>query len=744
MRTRTGTPWLPALVTALALLAGAASEAPGAHNAFEQVSVGVTGGNGALPTQFVGASADGTRIFLRTEEALAASDTDANFDVYENVSGAVSHVSIGPAGGNGDFDVSLRGLSADGTRAFVETSEPLVAADTDDCEPADPEPNGCVDVYEHSGGDTTLISTGTEDTSSRFEGVSQDGGTVFFKTKGRLVASDTDDQADLYERSGSTTRLISTGSSGGNGSFPAFFRGASADGARVFFTTAERLAPGDTDSSADVYERAGGATTLVSTGPAGGNGAFDAAYHGSTPGGAQIFIQTRERLTPADTDSAVDVYERTGGTTTLVSTGPTGGNGAFDAHFRKPSDGGSRLFFDTAERLTSFDTDTAVDVYERAGGTTTLVSTGPAGGNGAFDALLQDVSSDGGTVVIGTAERLTTADTDNRFDIYSRNADATTLLTTAPGGGNGDFDAFFDGMSRDGRRVFFETLEQLSDDTDAYPDVYERANGATTKISDGPNGGNGANIAVFVGTTDDGARVFFSTLEKIASTDTDNNVDVHVARISAGYARPKGATPLYVPLVPAYRPCTSPNRAHGPPALGGGAFDPSCSPPVQASDHLTVGTGDSNGRATTSMGSVKYATVAGDPDTLADEADVRLRVSLDDVRRKSNLQDYTGELQVDASVRVTDKYNGSSPVDPATVSDLPFPFAVPCATTDETTTGSVCSIDTTADAVVPGAIKEGARAIWQLAEIEVFDGGADGRAATPPNTLFARQGVFIP
>ena len=41
-------------------------------------------------------------------------------------------------------------------------------------------------------------------------------------------------------------------------------------------------------------------------------------------------------------------------------------------------------------------------------------------------------------------------------------------------------------------------------------------------------------------------------------------------------------------------------------------------------------------------------TVAGDPGTSADEADVMLEVSLTDVRRKTDLLDYTGQLQVDA------------------------------------------------------------------------------------------------
>ena len=35
--------------------------------------------------------------------------------------------------------------------------------------------------------------------------------------------------------------------------------------------------------------------------------------------------------------------------------------------------------------------------------------------------------------------------------------------------------------------------------------------------------------------------------------------------------------------------------------------------------------------------------------------------------------------------------------------------------------------------------------LWELGEIDVFDGGADGQAETTgDNTLFERQGVFVP
>ena len=39
---------------------------------------------------------------------------------------------------------------------------------------------------------------------------------------------------------------------------------------------------------------------------------------------------------------------------------------------------------------------------------------------------------------------------------------------------------------------------------------------------------------------------------------------------------------------------------------------------------------------------------------------------------------------------------------------------------------------------------EGKRSIWELGQVQVYDGGSDGVAATRRNTLFALQGVFVP
>ena len=226
----------------------------------------------------------------------------------------------------------------------------------------------------------------------------------------------------------------------------------------------------------------------------------------------------------------------------------------------------------------------------------------------------------------------------------------------------------------------------------------------------------------------------------------NSDAALQVRRISyegadrAGYPRPKGATPTRVPLVPAHNQCSAPNRMHGPPLAFG-----SCNPPAQASPELTVGTPDANGQAAGSSGSVRARTIIGNPSTPADEADVSLTVSITDVRRRSGLADYTGQLQLRLPMRITDRDNGGAAgFGQGTLGDRDFDVTVPCSGTADPAIGSTCALTTTADAVTPGIVAEGDRAIWQLGQVRVLDGGADGVASTTPNSLFATQGLFVP
>ena len=215
---------------------------------------------------------------------------------------------------------------------------------------------------------------------------------------------------------------------------------------------------------------------------------------------------------------------------------------------------------------------------------------------------------------------------------------------------------------------------------------------------------------------------------------------------SATHPRPKGATPIRVPFVPAFKSCAAPgNRTHGAPL----SF-PSCNPPVQVSPNLTIGTPDANGAASNAIG---FALVKVLPPA---QSDVALSGQASDIRCRTGVTacgsansadgpDYTGQLQSNAMIRISDHYNGPGLNEPATVQDIPFPTTVTCSATADTSIGGFCSVATSANAIVPGAVITNQRAIIESAQITASDGGVDGLvSSTADNSLFAVQGIFLP
>ena len=205
-----------------------------------------------------------------------------------------------------------------------------------------------------------------------------------------------------------------------------------------------------------------------------------------------------------------------------------------------------------------------------------------------------------------------------------------------------------------------------------------------------------------------------------------------------GFVRPKFASLTRVSLVPAFTRCAQPNRMHGPPLAHS-----SCGPPTPISPNLTVGSPDANGQAAEFVGHVLYSVVVGNPGTTVSEADVRFKVALGDVRNASDLSDYEGELQASVGLRLTDR-DRSFGVVTSTLQDFALSFTLRCMPTQDSTVGSACGAATTANALTPGAVVEGSRAVWELGQVRVFDGGDDGFISTGDNSVFAKQGIFVP
>jgi hypothetical protein len=215
----------------------------------------------------------------------------------------------------------------------------------------------------------------------------------------------------------------------------------------------------------------------------------------------------------------------------------------------------------------------------------------------------------------------------------------------------------------------------------------------------------------------------------------------------ASHVRPQGASPLRVPLVPAFKQCTTQNRTHG-----ASLAYPSCAPPVQASSFLTVGTPDANGAGAQSSGFVLLKVKATAPQ------DLLTTVSISDVRCRPGTgasfctganatggPDYSGQLESNATIRVSDHYNGPNLNEAATLVDIPFPINMPCTNTADTSVGATCSITTCATCIGPPRNDIGGqRSLVEITQFQVSDGGPDGYVSTNDNTLFMKQGIFIP
>jgi hypothetical protein len=468
-----------------------------------QVSLGPFGGNDTLPATFAGISSDGSEVFFSTRERLVSADKDLKVDIYvrnlvENKTYLASDgTGCGSACGNGPTDASFvpNGVPFEGGRVFFSTGEALSPTDQDEKS----------DIYVHDTQTKTTALVSAADPSclkpkcgnlvnnAQFQGTDSAGDKAFFTTVESLVEEDLDSLPDIYQRDlgSAETELAS-----GEGACPAglncnpTFRAVSPDGSHAFFESLEQLSLDDSDSAQDVYAWSGGEPVLASVGPGGDNGSFNVTFAGSSSDGSAVYFETDDPLdVAADTDNAQDVYVRTGGTTELVSAGEGGaGDGAAPATFEWASRSGAAntVFFSTREQLTAGDHDNALDVYKRIGGATTLVSTGPDGGDGELHSFFRGASQDGAEAFFSTAESLVAEDEDSSSDIYLASAAGTVLVSDGQVvGGNGPSPAEFRGVADDGGRAFFNTQERLAVDDDfaGEEDVYGWSPSGTLLVS---------------------------------------------------------------------------------------------------------------------------------------------------------------------------------------------------------------------------------------------------------------------
>jgi hypothetical protein len=311
---------------------------------------------------FQGANADGTRVYFTTSQQLVNGDTDSTTDLYEcdipagtvapvgsvNPCPDLREVSTGASGANVQGPTRI---SDDGSRAyFVATG--VLASNLD----ANGEPAVAGDdkLYvwrrdaAHPDGETRFVAKLDPNDAGRsgMRQTTDDGRYLVFASSAPLIdhgpQADTDTASDIYRydaETGALTRL-STDADGQGGNEPgadANFtpigyspaapnrpapRGAMTDdGGSVVFTTADALAPNDTNGTIDVYLWHDGRVSLISSGKPSEDNNFQRGSYASfgvsgpfaeafiSPSGRDVFFTTTAQLISSDVDTVMDTYD---------------------------------------------------------------------------------------------------------------------------------------------------------------------------------------------------------------------------------------------------------------------------------------------------------------------------------------------------------------------------------------------------------------------------------------------------
>jgi len=235
-----------------------------------------------------------------------------------------------------------------------------------------------------------------------------------------------------------------------------------------------------------------------------------------------------------------------------ASLGPSGGNSMDRVENHAMSADGRHVVFETDEALTPDDTDAVSDVYRRTDGVLTRISTGPLGGNGPGSTWMRNISEDASVVVLESYENLVPEDVHGGLDVYKWSNGSVSLITEGPGWG------IPTGMSRDGSHVFFESYGHFVDGDEETAvcsegdpgegtyserpcwDVFEHFEGDISLVSTGPTDDRGPVDHELGDVSADGAAAVFESQTALLPEDTDN----HPSRRVDIYKRKDGVLTL--------------------------------------------------------------------------------------------------------------------------------------------------------------------------------------------------------
>lgn len=428
--------------------------------------------------KFAAATTDASHVVFTTNRQIEASappsgGPNVSF-LYERAGAVTRYVGIKPDRSSFTTGQTFGGMSADGSRIVFVAAFGSPATDR---------------VFVRIDGGRTVEASASRKTSAvtpaavRPEGIATDGSVVFFSTTQPLTDDDADTTRDIYayDVDQDTLTLVSSG-------------GAAAG------------SPGNDP----------GATCTALPGE-NGCGVLVAA---TTPDGSAVYFVSPEQL-DGSTGQAnqPNLYVYADGVTRYVGTllasdlqSPrllAGTGGLPTRHLRVTADG-SKLIFESAARLTTYNNAGVPEVYvfDRPSVQTSCASCRPDGapptqpaqlrtfaGVAAKVTAVPNATADGRHVFFDTAEPLVREDVNSTLDVYDYDTVDGTVSLISAGKGNGD--SLYATNTPDGQNVFFLTTDTL---------VPQDRNGRTMKLYDARVGGGFPFVGDRPACVDDGCQ----------------------------------------------------------------------------------------------------------------------------------------------------------------------------------------------------------------------------------------------
>ncbi len=302
--------------------------------------------SGCQAADYVGASADGARVFFATTTELTqdalGTGNDRELYEYDTNTGTLTRVTHGTSGTSAADDFRWALVSEDGSTVYFVADGQLAPG-----APADAQPK--IYRYDVVTGATTFVASDPADdlcgcsaplgydTARQFY-TTPDGRFLLFASTADLTPYQSEGTPELYRYSVADGSLIcvSCNPSGAPPQGAAQFTGTlpstsdqrlprpmSDDGAYVFFDTSDPLVPQANDTT-NVYEWHAGQISLISS----GTDPQPSLFIDSSADGQDVFFTTHSQLVPQDGDLLSDIYDaRIGGGFPAPSVSDCSGDG---------------------------------------------------------------------------------------------------------------------------------------------------------------------------------------------------------------------------------------------------------------------------------------------------------------------------------------------------------------------------------------------------------------------------------